>query len=167
MMKLIRTHRVASALIAGLAVVISLSVVVASVKRISPVSWGWYGQIQAPSGIAIDGYDPVAYQSHGEASPGNVKYSAAWRGATWHFSSDENRALFENNPDQYVPQFGGFCSFAASKGFTAKTDPTVWRIEGGRLYLFNDAGMRDNWVSELGDDVIGRGKHAWAQRENK
>jgi YHS domain-containing protein len=164
MMELVRAHRVASAVVAALVVVGSVVVVVAFAKRISPLSWGWYGQVYAPSGLAIGGYDPVSYHRVGAVTPGDAKYSSEWNGARWLFATDEDRALFESNPERYAPQFGGFCSFAASKGFTAKTDPAVWRIEGGRLYLFNDAGMRDNWVSELGEGVIERGKHAWAAR---
>lgn len=164
MMKFVRANRVASALGATFVVVFA-AVVVVSVKRISPLSWGWYGQVYAPSGLAIGGYDPVAYRSVGAATPGDTKYSAEWRGTRWLFSSDTNRALFKTSPKTYAPQFGGFCSFAASKGFTAKTDPTAWRIENDKLYLFNDATMRDNWVSELGRGVIQRGEQAWAARQ--
>ena len=54
-----------------------------------------------------------------------------------------------------------------SHGFTARTDPTVWRIEGEKLYLFNDTAMRDNWVSQLGDGVIHRGEQAWTARPRR
>ena len=164
MTNFIRSHRKASILFGVLFGVLSLLVGVAYAKRISPLSWKWYGEIHAPAGLAIDGYDPVAYHRAGTATRGDGNFHSQWHGAIWHFTSDENRKLFEANPAQYAPQFGGFCSYASSKGFTAKTDPTVWRIEDGALYLFNDAGMRDNWVAELEEGVIEKGKRAWQVR---
>ena len=147
--------------IIGLAIV-GVMVAVLAVKRISPMAWGWYGPVNAPGGVAIGGYDPVAYHKSGQPTAGNPGFAITWGGARWLFATAENRSLFEGNQEKYAPQFGGFCGFAASKGFTAKTDPTAWRIEQGRLYLFNDHAFRDRWVSELGQGVINRGERAWA-----
>ena len=162
--KFIKAHAVWSIVILALCVVVGAVVSFAGAKRISPMSWGWYGQINAPGGVAIDGYGPVAYHQSGGPTKGDGKYAVEWRGARWHFATAENRALFESNHEKYAPQFGGFCAYAASTGFTAKTEPTAWRIEQGRLYLFNEEGVRDKWVSELKEDVIGRGEKAWAAR---
>lgn len=160
----VRTHRVISAMIAALAILVLVAVVVISTKRISPLAWGWHGQVNVSSGLALGGYDPVAYHIAGAATRGNEAYSAEWKGARWLFSSEGNRALFEATPEKYAPQFGGFCSFATSKGFTATADPLAWRIEGGKLYLFNDASMRDSWVEALGAGIVQRSELEWAAR---
>ena len=133
------------------------------VKRISPVGWGWYGQTETSGGLAAHGYDVVAYRSAG-AVQGLADYTSSWHGATWRFSGAANKAAFDANPESFAPAFDGYCSYAASKGFTAKVDPTAFRVEGDKLYLFNDASMRDKWVSELGDSVIARGVANWRSR---
>jgi YHS domain-containing protein len=105
----------------------------------------------------------VAYFA-GQALPGDPAINSTWKGAQWRFVSAANKALFEKDPEAYAPQFGGHCSYAASKGFTAKCDPTAFKIEGKKLYLFNDLKMRANWQSELDQDVIGKAQRNWASR---
>jgi YHS domain-containing protein len=162
-MKFIKAHPAWSIAVLTVCLLAGAIAAFAGAKRISPVSWGWYGQVNAPDGVAIGGYDPVAYRS-GSAAKGDPRYAVDWRGGRWLFASAESKALFDANREKYAPEFGGFCAYAASKGFTAKTEPTAWRIEQGKLYLFNDASVRDEWVSELGQGVIGRGEKAWATR---
>lgn len=149
-------------MIGAVTLVLVLTAVVAT-KRISPLGWGWYGEIQKTGDLAVSGYDPVAYFS-GAATPGQPTFRTQWQGATWQFASAENKAIFEAAPENYAPQFGGFCSYASSKGFTAKVDPTAFRIEEGKLYLFNDAGMRDKWIAALPDGVIAKSRKNWESR---
>jgi len=60
------------------------------------------------NGIAIKGYDPVAYHTEGRAVKGNKNFSYQWNDAEWHFASAENRDLFAASPDRYAPQYGGY-----------------------------------------------------------
>jgi YHS domain-containing protein len=136
---------------------------VVATKRISPLSWGWYGEVQKTGDLAVSGYDPVAYFA-GAAAVGNADYTTQWQGATWRFASAENKAMFEATPETYAPQFGGFCSYASSKGFTATIDPMAFLVNEGKLYLFNDAKMRDNFVAEIPDGVIAKAQGNWASR---
>ena len=138
-------------------------IVVVAAKRISPLTWGWYGNVQRSDGIAIRGYDAVAYFD-GTPIEGSDKFTSERDGATWRFATAAHKATFDANPDQFTPQFGGFCSYAASKGFTATIDPTAFRVENGKLYLFNDAGMRDKWVAELPAGVIDKTAKNWQKR---
>jgi len=153
----------AQIILAAAAVVIVAAVLVIRVKRISPLGWGWYGKIQTMDGFAVAGYDPVAYFD-GKSLRGDPAVSLEWNGVRWLFASVENRARFQADPARFEPQFGGFCSYASSKGFTAKIDPTAFRVEDGKLFLFNDASMRDRWIAELGDGVIDRGRKNWKSR---
>ncbi len=87
------------------------------------------------SGIALDGYDPTAFFTEKRPIHGNPAVSASYRGATYLFASKENKALFEANPELYVPQFGGYCAFGVSRGGLAPVDVDTWQIRDGKLYL--------------------------------
>lgn len=151
--------------IATLVGVLALAAVagVASAKRISPLSWGWYGAIQRTGNLALHGHDAVSYFS-GAPLRGDSTHTVTWRGATWHFASEANRALFEAQPERYAPQFGGFCAYAASKGFTASIDPSAFRVEREKLYVFNDASARDDFIAELPAGVVARAEQQWKSR---
>ncbi|MEO6329076.1 MAG: YHS domain-containing (seleno)protein [Ginsengibacter sp.] len=130
--------------------VLILLFIFAKYKHISPLSWNMHSKInQAVFGNeAIEGYDPVAYFKQAKAVKGEKTNSYIWNNATWYFLSPENINLFKNDPDKYAPQFGGYCSFAVSKGFTAKIDPFAWIIIDGRLYLFNDESFKNKWIED-------------------
>ena len=98
---------------------------------------------------AIRGYDPVAYFTVGEPIPGRDKYSTKWQGAIYKFSSAENLALFKSDPEQYAPQYGGYCAYAVSKGATASTEPEAWTIVNGKLYLNFNLGVQKRWRKDI------------------
>ncbi|MCU0570050.1 MAG: YHS domain-containing protein [Oculatellaceae cyanobacterium Prado106] len=104
-------------------------------------------------GVAIDGTDPVAYFFAQRPVPGNPEFSHTWMNATWHFSSAANRDLFAANPEQYAPQYGGFCAFAVANGYTASTVPEAWSIVDGKLYLNFDLGVRDRWEQDIPGNI--------------
>lgn len=137
-----RTKLILVSLVVLLAVVFTFT----KVKRISPLSWGHH-EVNQPmfSNQAINGYDAVAYFTESKAVIGDEDYSHEWKDAHWTFSSEENKNLFIQDPGKYTPQFGGYCSFAVSKGFTANTDPNSFQIIDDKLYLFADNGMKSNW----------------------
>ena len=76
---------------------------------------------------------------------GEESNSYKWNDATWYFSSSENMNLFKDSPEKYAPQFGGYCSFAVSTGFTAKIDPEAFNVIDGKLYLYNDQTFKSKW----------------------
>ncbi|RYY53622.1 MAG: YHS domain protein [Chitinophagaceae bacterium] len=89
------------------------------------------------SGLAIDGYDPVAYLSTGKAVEGKSAISLAHNGATYRFSSVQNRDLFKASPGKYLPQYGGWCAYAmGATGEKVSVDPETFKIIDGKLYLF-------------------------------
>jgi len=89
------------------------------------------------SGIAIDGRDPVAYFVMGKAVEGKKEYSYSIDGATYYFSSPQNRDLFKAMPAKYQPQYGGWCAYAmGAKGEKVEVDPETFKIVDGKLYLF-------------------------------
>ncbi|MEM9161955.1 MAG: YHS domain-containing (seleno)protein [Cyanobacteria bacterium P01_F01_bin.4] len=105
------------------------------------------------SGVAIRGADPVAYFNAGGYVAGSPNYTHEWGGATWQFSSAQNRDLFASNPTQYAPQYGGFCAWAVSRGYTAAIDPTAWKIVDGKLYLNFDARIQGRWAQDIPGNI--------------
>jgi YHS domain-containing protein len=106
------------------------------------------------SKLALDGYDPVSYFKQGKPTKGNPAHAVTWNGASWHFSSAENRAAFEANPQAYAPQFGGYCAWAVSQGYTAKGDPNAWSIVDGKLYLNYNADVHKTWQKDASGNIV-------------
>ena len=105
-------------------------------------------------GLAIKGYDPVAYHLKGEAVEGEKNYELEWKGAKWRFASSENRALFEADPETYAPRYGGYCAWAVSQGYTARIDPkNAWRIVDGKLYLNYSSKVQTKWEEDIPGNI--------------
>ncbi len=95
------------------------------------------------AGVAVQGYDVVAFFSVSAAVKGAPDWTAEDRGATYWFSSRENRDAFIKEPGKYAPAFGGFCAWAISeKKTTAPVDVATWQIVEGRLILNYDADIK-------------------------
>ena len=99
-------------------------------------------------GVGAGGYDVVAYFTQGAAVPGDAAITAQHDGATWRFTSAENRDTFLADPAKYAPQYGGYCAYAASKGATASGDPQAWTVHEGKLYLNYSTQVRSIWSGD-------------------
>ena len=97
------------------------------------------------SDLAISGYDAVAYFTEGKPVEGSDDFTTDYNGAVWRFSSAENRETFIADPEKYAPQYGGYCAYAVSQGYTASTDPEAWKIVDGKLYLNYSKGVQSRW----------------------
>lgn len=106
-------------------------------------------RVFAEGGIAIRGYDPVAYFTEARPVRGRPEFHHAWRGATWHFASAAHRDRFAAHPERYAPAYGGFCAWAVSEGYTAPVDPNAWRIAEGRLFLNYDRSIQRRWEADM------------------
>ncbi len=105
--------------------------------------------VYTEGGIAIDGTDPVAYFTEGRPVAGDPDITFAWNGATWRFSSTQNRDAFAADPAAYAPQYGGYCSYAVSEGYTASTTPEAWKIVDGKLYLNYSRRVQRWWERDI------------------
>lgn len=105
------------------------------------------------AGLAIRGYDPVAYQSAGAPTPGDPAISATHDGATYRFASEANRALFLADPAKYLPAYGGFCAMGASYGRKFDGDPMQWRVVDGRLYLNVHENAMRRWLENIPGNI--------------
>ena len=98
---------------------------------------------------AIKGHDPVAYFTQGGPAKGKNAHSHEWMGATWYFANAENRELFVADPEKYAPQYGGYCAYAVSQGYTAKIDPDAWKIVDDKLYLNFSLKVQKLWEEDI------------------
>lgn len=89
------------------------------------------------NGVAIKGYDAVAYFTQNKPVKGNKNFAVFYEGATYYFSSAENKDAFKKDPAKYEPQYGGWCAYAMGKdGSKVEVDPETFKILDGKLYLF-------------------------------
>jgi YHS domain-containing protein len=129
----------------GVALVAALAALASSgsANAGSSVNTGYFG------GVAIEGYDTVAYFTNGKATKGSEDYAYEWLGVTWLFANAEHRDLFAGKPVQYAPQYGGHCALGTAFGeSTANIDPEAWAIVDGKLYLQYSKGGREAWEKD-------------------
>ncbi|MBS1662053.1 MAG: YHS domain protein [Bacteroidetes bacterium] len=106
------------------------------------------------SGLAIEGYDPVAYFAAGKAIEGRKELSLQVDGVTYQFSTPQNRDLFKANPTKYEPQYGGWCAYAmGAKGEKVEVDPGTFKVLDGKLYLFYNKYFNNTLKSWNKDEV--------------
>lgn len=111
------------------------------------------GKVFAVGGVAIRGFDPVAYHLRGEPVRGSRQFSLPWRGATWCFASAEARDRFAAAPLRWAPAYGGFCAYAVSRGYPASTDPAAWRVIADRLYLNYNLPTQERWLRDVPGNI--------------
>jgi hypothetical protein len=97
------------------------------------------------NGVAIKGYDPVAYFTESKPEKGSPKFTHQWMNATWWFANAQDRDEFARNPQKYAPQYGGYCAYGVSQGHTVSIDPEAWGIVEGKLYLNYSKDVKKKW----------------------
>ena len=117
-------------------------------------------EVNAPAGLAVGGYDPVAYFRDGKPVRGDGHYQLSFKGAVWRFASGETLRQFQKRPDAFAPQFGGYCAWAVSQHYLAPGDPRQWKIVEGKLYLNANARAKELWEADQ-DAAIVRGHANW------
>ena len=108
--------------------------------------WAQTSEVYIAGGKAINGYDAVAYFTEGKPVEGTSKFVYTWNGSNWFFSSDKNWQAFKTNPQNYAPQYGGYCAYGMSEGYKAPTDPQAWTIVDGKLYLNYNKEVQKLWM---------------------
>jgi YHS domain-containing protein len=97
------------------------------------------------AGVAIQGYDPVAFFTDGKPVKGRAEFLARHDGAIYYFASKEHRDLFKADPMKYEPVFGGYCAYGVSRNKLVEIDVDAFQIMDGRLLLQYSKGVRDNF----------------------
>ena len=124
-------------------IIAAASLFVATVAHAAPQVY------QTGEGVAVNGYDVVAYFTEGRPVEGSADFTAEHDGATWRFASAGHRDAFTANPARYAPQYGGYCAYAVSYGSTATTVPEAWKIVDDKLYLNYSPGVKNKWEQDI------------------
>jgi YHS domain-containing protein len=113
------------------------------------------------AGVALKGYDPVAYFTEGKPVEGSAQYGYRWNGVDYRFASAENRDRFAADPAAYAPQYGGYCAFAIANSQIADIDPTDWSVVDHKLYLNNNDVAQSLWSLDKPGNIEAGDRH-WA-----
>lgn len=103
--------------------------------------------------VAIKGYDPVAYFQAGKALKGNEAFTYKWHNLSWYFLTRDNRDQFATNPAKFAPQYDGYCAWAMTEARKAVTDPEVWTIVDGKLYLNCSLEAYEKWSRDIPGNI--------------
>ena len=109
--------------------------------------------VYVKDGVAIGGADPVAYFTDEAFVAGSAEFTHEWKGVTWQFSSAENRDLFASNPEQYAPQYGGYCAWAVGQNALAAIDPNAWSVVDDKLYLNASPKIQERWSKDIPGNI--------------
>ena len=144
-MKIVRNLTAALAVIAGL---FAAGAAIAGTE--TNISSGL--TVKGP-GLAVHGYDVVAYFTKGQPTIGRAKYSTVHKDATYRFASKKHFDAFEANPEKYVPAYGGYCAYGVAVGAKFDGDPHLWRIVDGKLYLNLNEDIQKTWQKDVPGNI--------------
>lgn len=121
-------------------------------------------QVNTENGVAIKGYDPVAYFENNKAVKGNEAITATYNDALYYFSSEKNKSSFIKDPKNFIPQYGGYCAYGMSFDHDAPIDPNAFVIIDAKLYLNYSSEVNEMWLKELADRME-LANNNWEKRE--
>lgn len=128
------------------------------------ISYAQKDDFNLQKGYVAEGYDLVSYFEQ-DAKKGDSKYEVQYNGGTFRFSSAKNLEIFNKNPEQYLPQYGGWCAYAmATDGEKVKIDPKTYELRDGKLYLFYNAFFNntfESWHEEGPEKLIPEANQNW------
>lgn len=105
------------------------------------------------TGLAISGFDPVAYFTDGKPAPGSADFEYRAEDVIWHFRNEGNRAAFAADVHVYRPRFGGYDPMAIGRGVGTAGHPEIWAISGNRLYLFYNEEARARFLDNPAEAI--------------
>lgn len=112
------------------------------------------------TGLALGGVDPLSYFISDKPFLGKPRFDLSFGGALWWFANAGNRAAFEDAPDIYMPQFGGFGAMAAARGHLAEGRAQIWRVQDDQLLLFHSQANRVAWEQNP-DELLEKARKQW------
>ncbi len=115
--------------------------------------------LKTRDGLALQGYDPVAYFTDNKPVKGNAKFTSEYEGANYRFASAEHKTQFDAAPAKYAPAYGGYCGYAASIGKVRPANPLVWSIVDGQLIVQHTQGAADLWARDVAGNKMKADKY--------
>jgi hypothetical protein len=153
-----RKQRACLALAVTIAAALSLFAAAARASLTARIVVDWH------TGLAIDGYDPVAFFTDGAPLPGTSAFELRHDGVVWRFRNIGNRAAFAERPDIYMPRYGGYDPVAVARGVAVPGKPNIWIIVGRSLFLFYDPADRQKFIGDP-VHVVATADRKWPQVE--
>ena len=120
------------------------------------------GEFFEVKGVALGGYDPVAYFEAGKPTPGLMPLNHEYKGSTFLFSSEANLKKFVAAPEKYAPQYGGFCALGTANGYKVKTEPDAFKVVDGKLYFNYNRKVLELWTQDQAG-YITRANRNWPE----
>ena len=111
------------------------------------------GEFFETDGVALRGYDPVAYFVSAQPQKGQAQYSYEYKGSKFHFASEANKRAFMTMPEKYAPQFGGYCAYGTAQGYKVSTKPDAFAIVKDKLYLNYDKKVQNIWRHDIPGNI--------------
>ena len=124
------------------------------------------GEIFTTKGMAIKGYDPVAFFTESKSVKGSEKFSYKWKDVTWLFSAKANLDSFKTNPEKYAPQYGGYCAYGTSEGHKAPTETDTWTVVNNKLYFNYNKDVQKMWNKNQ-EGLIKKADTVWPDIKDK
>lgn len=149
-----KRYRAGAGAFACLALVLSVAPPKAHAATTETIVVDWH------TGLAIEGYDPVAFYTDGKSMPGSPDFELRYAGAVWRFCNVGNREAFAARPDVYMPQFGGYDPVGVAHGVAVAGNPSVWLIAGEKLFLFYDHTRLEAFNADP-ERAIGAAQRRW------
>ena len=118
------------------------------------------GEFNETDGVAIKGFDPVAYMTEHSAMQGSAEFTSTYKGSVFRFQNSANRDAFIANPEKFAPQYNGYCAYGVSRGYKAATSPDAFSVVDGKLYLNYNAEVKTLWAMDV-PGYIGKADAQW------
>src|SRR5260370_36453485 len=116
--------------------------------------------------VGIQGYDPVSFFTDGKPVMGKEEFQSSYHDVVYHFTSAEHQAMFDANPSQYEPQFGGYCAYGVTKGHLAPVKIDAFQIVNARLLMQYDTDVRNTFNKDQRGNLELADKN-WPDLSNK
>jgi YHS domain-containing protein len=111
------------------------------------------GDFFETDGVALHGYDPVAYFVAAEPQKGQSQYSYEYKGSKFYFANEANKRAFMKSPEKYAPQFGGYCAYGTAQGYKVTTEPDAFAVVKDKLYLNYNKKVQEIWQQDVPGNI--------------
>lgn len=115
---------------------------------IAPATYSQTSEVYQKDGVAINGYDVVAFFTKQAPTKGKAAFAHQWKNANWYFESQKNLDAFKAAPENYAPQYGGYCAFGTADGHKAPTEADTWTLVDGKLYFNYNIKVKSMWSKD-------------------
>ncbi|MEO6687420.1 MAG: YHS domain-containing (seleno)protein [Dyadobacter sp.] len=123
-------------------------------------------EIFEKDGIAIKGYDVVAFHTDAKATKGIENFTYRWKDTNWLFANQENLDMFKKDPEKYAPQYGGYCAYGTADGHKAPTETDTWTVRDNKLYFNYNKKVQGIWNKDQAGYIEKADKN-WVDIRNK